>query len=380
MLGSIGTGVMKIILLSYGFVEYTIPLANALSDIQGLDVVLIEPRKRIEPHIEMVREGVTVEAFYPPRLRNPTNLITVHKLIKRINHYRPDVIHIQRGHFWFNFALPILKTYPLVVTIHDIVKHRGDRQSRLTALTNKFNIRYADKIIVHGQKLKEQMINEFKRSPESIEVIMRGDYYSFYNLGGPQRKYLQEEGHLILFFGRIWEYKGLEYLIRAEPLISKEVPDARIVIAGEGENFNKYYKMIVNKERYIILNHHIPDEMVGELFEKCCVVVLPYVEASQSGVIPLAYAFKKPVVVTNVGSLPEVVDDGETGYIVPPRDPEKLAKAIIDLLTNNEKRKRMGENAFKKTQEELSWKNVALRTVEVYKKALALKGKSVQKS
>jgi glycosyltransferase involved in cell wall biosynthesis len=110
--------------------------------------------------------------------------------------------------------------------------------------------------------------------------------------------------------------------------------------------------------------------MVTKLFQEASLVVLPYIDGSQSGVIPMAYAFSKPVVTTNVGSLPENVDDGITGYIVPPRDSQKLAEAIIDLLINSEKRKKMGMNAFKKTQEELAWKNIATKTLEIYKKAL----------
>ena len=92
----------------------------------------------------------------------------------------------------------------------------------------------------------------------------------------------------------------------------------------------------------------------------------------QPFVIPMAYAFKKPVVITDVGSLPENVDDGNTGYIVPPKDSEKLAQAIIDLLIDDEKRKEMGLKAYQKTQDELSWRNIAPQTVEIYKKALAV--------
>ena len=96
-------------------------------------------------------------------------------------------------------------------------------------------------------------------------------------------------------------------------------------------------------------------------------VVLPYIEASQSGIIPIAYAFKKPVVVTNVGSIPEVVDDGITGFIVPPKDPDALASAITKLLRDDKLRKEMGESAYRKMEEELSWDKIADKTIEVYR-------------
>jgi glycosyltransferase involved in cell wall biosynthesis len=187
---------------------------------------------------------------------------------------------------------------------------------------------------------------------------------------------VEEELHTIMYFGRIWGYKGIRYLIEAEPMISEKIPDLKIIIAGTGEDFQKYRDMMVNKDRFIVHNEFISHKMVAELFQKAGLIVLPYTDGSQSGVIPQAYAFKKPVVVTDVGSLPEAVEHGKTGYIVPPKDPEKLADAIIDLLTDNEKRKRMGERANKKTQEELAWKNIASNTIEVYKKALSRKNSS----
>jgi len=113
---------------------------------------------------------------------------------------------------------------------------------------------------------------------------------------------------------------------------------------------------------------YISDNMIHELFEKASVVVLPYIDASQSGIIPLAYAYKKPVVVTNVGSLKEAVDDGETGYIVPPENSKKLAEAIIDLLKDDVGRKRMGKNAYNNTKNKFSWDHIAKKTIEIYKK------------
>ena len=99
-----------------------------------------------------------------------------------------------------------------------------------------------------------------------------------------------------------------------------------------------------------IINEYIEDDMVAELFQRASVVVLPYVEGSQSGIIPIAYSFHKPVVVTDVGSISEVVDNGITGFIIPPKDSESIAKAVSTILNNNELRKQMGENSYKKME------------------------------
>ena len=172
-----------------------------------------------------------------------------------------------------------------------------------------------------------------------------------------------------MFFGNIVDYKGLEYLIKSELLITEKVSDAKIIIAGQG-NFEKYRKLIKHENSFELYNEFVPNEKVVELFQKSKVVVLPYISASQSGVIPIAYAFKKPVVTTNVGCLPEVVDDGKTGFIVPPKDPEALAEAIIKLLKDENLRKEMGENAYKKMKEELSWDKIAEKTLKIYEELM----------
>jgi glycosyltransferase involved in cell wall biosynthesis len=174
----------------------------------------------------------------------------------------------------------------------------------------------------------------------------------------------------VLFFGRIWEYKGLEYLIRAEPLITSKIPRARIVIAGTGENFNRYGRMMLHPDRFIVHNEYISNEKRAELFSQASLVVLPYVEASQSGVIPLAYSFGKPVVATTVGGLPEMVDHGKTGYLVPPRDAKALAEAIVLLLQDQQQRRLFGTNGMRKINSECSPEVVGAKTRTAYHQTL----------
>jgi starch synthase len=99
-------------------------------------------------------------------------------------------------------------------------------------------------------------------------------------------------------------------------------------------------------------------------------VVCPYTEASQSGVVPIAYAFKKPVIVTRVGCLPDYVEDGGTGLIVDPGDSRPLAFAIIKLLGDPGLRKQMGEKGWRKMVAELSWEQIAQTTVKTYHEAI----------
>jgi glycosyltransferase involved in cell wall biosynthesis len=229
---------------------------------------------------------------------------------------------------FFNLVLPFLRQYPMIITIHDPRQHLGDRESRLTPQwLMDFGFRRADQVIVHGSDLVGIVEKEIGFQRGQIHVIPHiaiGER--------PEPPADLEIGPNILFFGRIWEYKGLDYLIKAEPVVSAEFPDVRFVIGGTGEDFDRYRRQMVHPERFTVHNEWISDADRARMFSEASVVVLPYVEASQSGVIPIAYTHGKPVIATTVGGLPDMVEHGQTGLLVPPRDSDALAAAIIKLL------------------------------------------------
>jgi glycosyltransferase involved in cell wall biosynthesis len=129
---------------------------------------------------------------------------------------------------------------------------------------------------------------------------------------------------------------------------------------------DRYRKMMNNPERFTVYDEYVPDEKRAQLFRQASVVVLPYTEATQSGVIPVAYSFSKPVVATAVGGIPSQVENGVTGYLVPPRDEKALAGAIVRLLLDRNLRYMLGGNAKRKVTAEASPEVVARDTVAVY--------------
>jgi glycosyltransferase involved in cell wall biosynthesis len=226
---------------------------------------------------------------------------------------------------------------------------------------------------VHAPQVKDLLLQRLRIPSSTVHVIphvLVGDN----TVGGKAQDTVSEKlrdgGPQVLFFGRIWEYKGLEFLIRAEPLITSRVPGAKIVIAGQGEDFDRYRRMMVHSERFIVHNEIVSDEKRAELFRRASVVALPYIEASQSGVIPIAYRFGKPVVATMVGGLPEMVDHGRTGYLVPPRDANALAEAIVLLLQNKGMASQFGENGRRKVNVECAPEVVGHMTQMVYRQAV----------
>lgn len=353
---------MKIAYLSLnyrgGMIHYAFGLINSIHEKPEIETIVITGR--LDNQLE--KKVITYEFS----LKVKDSLFTLLNMNKIVNKFKPDIIHITSGHYILLFFLFFIKKYPVVITLHDIVPHVGEKGFIMNLILFSM-IKNSKHIFVHGEQLKNQLIK--KGYPEDrVTVIPHGEYSFFLDYQNPN---LHEE-NAILFFGRILEYKGLRYLIESEPFITKHFPDLKIIIAGNG-NFLEYEKLIVNKKNFQIINGFIPDYMVAELFQRCKLVVLPYIDASQSGVIPIAYAFKKPVVATNVGSIPEVVDNGKTGFLVPPKDPEALSESIIKLLKDDKLRKQMGENAYRKMKEELSWDKIAEKTIEVYKTVLHLK-------
>jgi len=356
---------MKVAFLSFVLGEYCIALASALA--REAEVLLLLPRRLAAPNLPKLDRAVSYQPFSKPRLRQPWRQIRmIYTILQHIKNFDPDVIHFQHGHLWFNLALPLLRRYPLVITIHDVRHHAGDKESRKTpqAIMN-FGYHRADQVIVHGKQLKQLVVHRLRIPSEIVHVIPQIGLWQ-----GAGRSQAEEEDHSILFFGRIWEYKGLEYLIRAEPLITARVPDARIIIAGRGEDFSRYRHMMVHPEHFVIHNEYISHDQRAKLFRRASMVVLPYTDASQSGVIPIAYAFAKPVVATAVGGLPEMVDDGRTGYLVPPCDEGALADAIVRLLRDKELRRQLGANGKRKIDTQCPSDVVAQQTLAVYGRAI----------
>ena len=143
---------------------------------------------------------------------------------------------------------------------------------------------------------------------------------------------LRADRPTLLFFGLIRPYKGLEYLLRAMPLVAREV-DCLLLVVGEFYEPQERYTRLIEDlrvgERIKLVDRYVKNEEVSVYFRCADVVVLPYVDATQSGVMQIAFGLEVPVITTNVGGLPESVEDGCTGYVVASRSPEQLADAIV---------------------------------------------------
>jgi glycosyltransferase involved in cell wall biosynthesis len=366
-------GQMRIVFLIDWFLYYTVELANALAEENDVLLVTRDHNFEISSPENPMELDEFMNTFLDRRVsweklryrrRDHRNIAEIRRIWGKAKAFDPDVVHIQENKDWriLNLAC-MLGFQKTVLTIHDVVAHLGHPHQLIRYI--KWITRWkARRIIVHGEYLKQCLMEKSKGLQRKIHVIPHGAF-SIYNRFDDGTVF--EEENSILFFGRVLEYKGLDVLVQSLSSILKKITNIKIIIAGKGEGDYRFYEeRIHDKNFYEIHNRFIADSEVYKFFRRACVVVLPYVEASQSGIVPMAYAFGKPVVVTSVGSIPEVVADGQTGFVVPPRDPEALAEAIVRLMKDQKLRRSMGKKAKAKADTELSWESIAGKTKNVY--------------
>jgi glycosyltransferase involved in cell wall biosynthesis len=266
--------------------------------------------------------------------------------------------------FWYK-----VKNIPFVLTVHDPNQHPG--LSKLLNLYHdflqKFFSKKAQRIIVHGPSMHAQYLKKYpKINPACVVDLPHGDLSVCLNFHQQSFSREKKGDYTILFFGTIRPDKGVEYLIKAEPYIAQEIDNFIIKILGN-DDFSIADTFIKDPCRFEVNNSYIPHSDVPRYFHEADVVVLPYISATQSGIIPLAYAAGKPVIATRTGGLPDVVLDGKTGFLVEPRDEKTLATAIVAILKDDKLRKEMGENALAFCKENLSWSQIGIKTYNLYR-------------
>lgn len=344
-----------------GMLHYTSQLANSLAGVA--DVHLFTP----------ARPGLS-DYFSPDVIVHPTIplsfpgqpwrgiLAQANPLIhatnaKRIRRIAPDVVHFTTPHHANSLVLPLLGK-PVCCTLHDPTVHIGEA-TPLRDFMERRAVAMADRVIVHGEALREELAAQ-GMAQERIRVIPHGDYgfLKRHATGLPEEP-------LILFFGRFIAYKGIDVLCRAEQILASRLGGYRVCIAGEGD-MASFRSEIGPSGRVEVINRYLEDAEVAALFERARIVVLPYLEASQSGVLAIAFAFGKPAIVTRSGALPEAVGMGEAGLIIPPNDPAALADAIETLWNSPALRSRLAEGGCRRIQDHLSWERIARSHLELY--------------
>ncbi len=275
---------------------------------------------------------------------NPLNWLSAGKKIAAEN---PDLLI-------FKYWIPYFG--PCFAVISYIVKKFSKKDTKVLYI--------CDNVIPHEKRIGDKFFTKLafsqgdyfvvmsKTVEEDLKLFSKGKPYKLiphpvYNIFGDKvekseakdfilKEYginLQNE-KVILFFGYIRKYKGLNYLIDAMPEILKKVKLKLLVVGeyyGDEEKYREQIRSLGLEDDIKVVSDFVPDLNVKYFFSASDVVVLPYSDATQSGIIQIAYHYDKPVIATDVGGLAEVVRNNETGLIIEPKSPSAIAKAVIDF-------------------------------------------------
>jgi glycosyltransferase involved in cell wall biosynthesis len=182
---------------------------------------------------------------------------------------------------------------------------------------------------------------------------------------------ITNEETVILFFGLLSPSKGIEDLIKAFALVAK-AHSARLIIAGyptkfiNVSNLKFLAKSLKILDRLVLDLRYIPLSEISTLMELANVVVYPYHTSTQSGALQVAYTFGKPVIATKVGGLPEVIEDGKSGFLISPHAPHEIAEKLSFIIQHPEEAKKMGEYANYLSKTRFSWDIVASKILDAY--------------
>lgn len=272
---------------------------------------------------------------------NPFNCV---RSALRINKEKPDVVIAQWWHPYFApcywiMGKTIRRKSKLFYVCHNVFPHERFPMDRFLT---KLVLKNADGYIVQSGQDERDLLSVRANAVYRHAVLPSLGVFKMQDMSRADAREqlgIDEKQKVLLFFGLVREYKGLKHILRAMPQIHQSLPEARLMVVGDFAGAREEYQQIIDSlqisDLVTVCDRYVADNEIEPYFAACDLVVLPYESATQSGVVQVAYGFGRPVVVTDVGGLPEVVIDGETGYVVPPKDPPALADAVLRYFAHD---------------------------------------------
>ncbi|KHD35736.1 hypothetical protein NL50_12270 [Clostridium acetobutylicum] len=357
--------------------KYSFDLCNGLSKV-GVNVTLITNESNDVKGLKCKFKRVFKSFKKTNKLKKMIEYISSWaKIIKYINIESVDVIHVQ----WITFSpvdfyflnLVNKRKVKIIMTVHDILPFN---KKFYDYYFHKKIYSKIDRIVLQAKVNVTRIQKEFNIDNYKCKYVPHGNFVDNANIvdKNEAKKVLDipKGKKVFLFFGQIKKVKGLHILIQALSMAVKENENIYLIIAGKvwKDNFDYYRKMIenFNLENYVKCDiKFIQDKDICYYFSASDVVVLPYLEIYQSGVVQLAYAYCKPVIASNIGGLGEVVENNKTGILVPKDDVKALSQAMIDFSHMNTcNLKNMGKYGNKYAEKNFNWEKICKSIKDLY--------------
>jgi len=300
---------------------------------------------------------------------------------------KPKLFHILWNNKFQLLDCTVLMLYyrllgkKILFTAHNVnAGKRDSNDSWLNRISLKIQYRLSDHIFVHTEGMKRELASEFRVPKSKISVIPFGINNTVPNtsLSSVEAKHLlgiRNDDKVLLFFGNIAPYKGLEYLVTAFGELLKRDRSYQLLVVGKPKGPESYWNTIRRNiesssigDRVIAKIEYVPDEETELYFKAADVLVLPYAHVFQSGVLSLGYSFGLPAIAANVGSLNEEIMEGETGFVFKPKDSSDLARKIHNYFNSELFRdlERRRPEIKADANERYSWNKVAAITSAIY--------------
>ena len=356
---------LRICIVAVHFAEYALRFANALAE--HADVLLILNRVNYKSEIE----GLEFDIRTTLRI-SKYRLYTKHGIwpslptaLREIWRFDPDVLHIEEVSNPSPAILNLVfrRRSLMVLRVHDPEFHEGDRDiPKWRLLFFGWMRRSADLVLVHGDYCKSEFLKRFENSVEAtvhgVLLLPSADLL------------LRPEPKRVLMFGRMTPYKGLDTLLAATKILNQSGVQFTLHLAGRGTQLTALRAEFEKLGNVLIDDEYLAPRDVVIAFQKASVVVLPYKEATQSGVLAAAIGNRRPVIATRVGGISEIIAHGENGVLVSPDSADELASGIRRLLEDNQFLDALKIGIRITAEDQLNWSNIAIDTLRLYRQSL----------
>jgi glycosyltransferase involved in cell wall biosynthesis len=327
------------------FVTHTYESLKAHFDIKIYNYKLLYPSFLFPGTTQFDKSKEKVFNVPSERVINSINPFNWFKVAGKLTNENADLVVFDWWHPFFGFCHGVIsflisKKYKnkILFITENVVSHEANL---IDKFLTKIGLRSASKFLaLSGIVEKEaQQFSKGKkvyRSELPVYNCYKQDEQSDQELFKKELGF-KEDSLILLFFGYVRKYKGLDILIEAFPKILSSNPKAKLLIVGEFYDDPKEYFELIKKlkieDKVKVINQFVPNEDVGKYYQAADVVILPYRSATQSGILNVAYGFYKPVIVTDVGGLAEFVDEGKTGFVVKPNSPDAIANGVNKFIS-----------------------------------------------
>ena len=386
---------MKISLLTGGEKHYQLGL---LSGLIGREIKIdLIGNNEIEIYGKDLLNQPNI-TFYNLRGETNINASVIRKIHRILRYYIKLIIytiktdsglfHIQWENKFLFFDRTILLLFyktlkkKIIITAHNIdINKRNDKKLLLGWISLWIMYHLSNHIIVHTDLMKNELIKDFGLSQQKITVISHGinNRIPIINMSSRQAKEkleLSENNKILLFFGAIEKYKGIDILLYSLKMLIEKDSSYMLLISGSPWNNTKYLTEInqliksLKLEKHIIKRYNfIPDDEIEKYFMAADCLILPYRQIYQSGVVFISFFFGLPIIASEVGSFKEVIDNKINGLTYYPNEPKYLFDKVSSYFCSNmyleinNNRKIIKDSMQKK----YSWKEIGMKTIEVYK-------------